>query len=312
MASLKIFSSQSFSSIQAKRLEWQNHIACVPDISSENAVNAFISLASAELPDDLKQAVDECAETETIASAVMNVVANATAARDFGLADRTHAMCQRLRATSAAKLDHAALSLVQRPDELMVDEQVFVTHEKGELKSGVWANVITKSFRGPAKPIVFKELGLQVDIPKQLNQMKLALRVNHFPYDSLSEQSVRLSPFLVVGGLLQVEFVLLPPPPKTVKGMVMRATSVLGSSLQRVPYGDEHGASAITAPLKVSLHVPPSVYFVPSEEDRTVLYWDFHTSQWTTQGVLQDPVRLPLISSVRMSTSLNLIVAPLI
>jgi hypothetical protein len=267
-------------------------VNCVSDITSENAVNTFISLASAELPDDLKQAVEECAETETIASAVTKLVANAIAASDLGLADRSRAMCQRLRATSAAKLDHAALSLVQRPDEFMVDEQVFVMHEKGKLKSGVWANVITKSFRGPAKPIVFKELGLQVDIPKQLNQMKLALRVNHIPYDSLSEQSVQLSPYLVVGGLLQVEFVLLPQPPKTVKGMVMRASSVLGSSLQRVPYGDEHGASAITAPLKVSLHVPPSVYFVPSEEDRKVLFWDYHISQWTTEGVLQDQVSL--------------------
>jgi hypothetical protein len=218
----------------------------------------------------------------------MKLVACAAAAGDLALAARAFGWCNRLRATSAAKLDAATLCLVQRPDEFMADEQVLVMHEKGGLKSGVWANVVTKSFRGPAKPIIFKELGLQVDIPKQLNQTKLALRATQHPYDNLSSQSAQTPTDLVVGGLLLVEFVLLPLPPKTVKGMVMRQTSALGSSLQRVPYGDEHGASAITAPLKVHLHVPASVFFVPAEADRKVLHWDGHTLQWSTEGVPQE------------------------
>jgi hypothetical protein len=201
-------------------------------------------------------------------------------------------LCGRLRATSAAKLDAATLHLVQRPDEFMAEEQVLVTHARGGLKSGVWANVVFKSFRGPAKPIVFKELGLQVDIPKALNQLaggqlKLALRCTHFPYDVWSAQSAATPTDLVVGGVLQVEFVYLPPPPKTVKGMLMRPSSVLGAALQRYPYGNEHGAAAVTAPLKVHLHVPAGVFLVPAAADRRVLHWDPAGLAWTADGVDQ-------------------------
>jgi hypothetical protein len=81
----------------------------------------------------------------------------------------------------------------------------------------------------------------QVDIPKQLNQMKLALRVAFFPFDlstSLASSSTTahvrslqapVAPVgdVCLGGTLQVEFFYLAAPPKAIKtSWVMRPSNI--------------------------------------------------------------------------------------
>lgn len=158
------------------------------------------------------------------------------------------ALVQSLRATNATQLDSATLQVCAKADEYLVDESVLLCQQDKGLKFGIWANVISKTFRGPAKPIVFKELGLQVkqmfsflrvlraitfaglskfgqvDIPKQINQMKIALRVAHFPYDSVSHLATHAHDCLVVGGTILVDLLYLAPPPKTLKkNWIMRS-----------------------------------------------------------------------------------------
>lgn len=167
-----------------------------------------------------------------------------------------------------------------------------MTHQRDDIKVGIWANLLTKSFRGPSKFITFKDVSLQVDIPRQLNQMKVAVRISHFPYSAADDMyENRNTNDFVIGGLINVDILLLPPPPKQVKQQwVIRSSTVQSSELQKLHYGEEHGMGAILAPLKIHVHIPKSVFLISSEALKVVL-WDEKNKKWTTEGVHQD-VRL--------------------
>lgn len=166
---------------------------------------------------------------------------------------------------------------------------MLVTHQREGIKVGIWANLLTKSFRGPSKFITFKDVSLQVDIPRQLNQMKIAVRISHFPYGAADDMyENRTSNDFVIGGLVNVDILLLPPPPKQVKQQwVIRSSTVQSSQLQYLHYGEDHGMGAILAPLKIHMHIPTSVYLISSEALKVVL-WDVKNKKWTTEGVHQD------------------------
>ena len=278
---------------EAEKRAWAKHLACnpLPDAESVSDVNTYISIATEELPTTVVAALTEAEVTESVAADASRVLASCMAAGDLDGVASYRELCDRLRKTTTAKLENAALELVSRPDEHKEkeDDHVMVIQERGGIKCGIWANLITRSFRGPAKPIVFKGLGLQVDIPRQINLMKVALRVVHFPYDALSPTAAAPPAEVVVGGVVHLEFDMLPSAPKVVKPQwLMRPTNVLATKLQRFPYGEEHGAAAITAPLKVHMRVPQTVYIIPGEAERTVVFWE--GDHWTGEGVQQDTV----------------------
>lgn len=181
-----------------------------------------------------------------------------------------------------------------------------MTHERAGIKVGIWANLLTKSFRGPSKFITFKDISLQVDIPRQLNQMKVAVRISHFPYGAADDMyENRNTNDFVVGGLINVDILLLPPPPKQVKQQwVIRSSTVQSSQLQLLHYGEEHGAGAILAPLKIHLHIPKSVFLVSSEALKVVL-WDSKNKKWTTEGVHQD------VSFLYLAVAIYVYVSPI-
>mmetsp|Transcript_45228 Transcript_45228/g.89000 ORF Transcript_45228/g.89000 Transcript_45228/m.89000 type:complete len:724 (-) Transcript_45228:118-2289(-) len=273
---------------------WAKHLACfsLPDASKESEVNTYISIAETELPTDLGEALTGCLYTEALASEVMTVMADADARREFERVKQCEQLCRRMRETSKAKLDTATLHIVSNADEFVnADGLVLLTEGRGGLSVGIWANVNTKSFRGALKPLAFKGLpgaGLQVDIPKQLNVLKVALRVCHFPYD---DKSSRLSssaapfPFLCVGGTVEVEVFFLPPPPKQVKGSwLLRPANVQTAKLTAMRYGESHGPGAILTPLKVHFKVDPKVFLVPGPSERKVVRWAEAEAEGDTGG----------------------------
>ena len=44
--------------------------------------------------------------------------------------------------------------------------QVLIAKKQAGIRIGMWINMVVKNFRGALKPIVYPEIGLQVDIPK--------------------------------------------------------------------------------------------------------------------------------------------------
>ena len=43
---------------------------------------------------------------------------------------------------------------------------MLIAKQEAGLRIGMWINMVVKNFRGALKPIVYPEIGLQVDIPK--------------------------------------------------------------------------------------------------------------------------------------------------
>ena len=278
---------------KAANLEWDKFTTCsvLPDEKSESDINTFISISGSELPTALSEALAGCVTTEAVVKQVRKQLAGAHAAGDSVTMESCEEKIDQLRQTSAAKLNAATLHLVNHADMFQKEELVMEEIQDAGLKVGIWANVIIKAFRGPVKPITFKDIGLQVDIPKALNLQHIAVRATYYPYDPVSFQLSEPSPDMILGGVMSVELMYLPPAPKVVKpGWILRTANVLTSELQRMPFGDDPGAVATQQPLRVNFHVPGSVYVVPNDDERKIVVWDAPSTSWTTDGVSQEGI----------------------
>ena len=117
----------------------------------------------------------------------------------------------------------------------------------------MWVNLYKKSFR--YKTLDFESsLKMKVEIPKPLAMADVALRVIQFPYSQISSRFGNDD--LVLGGVLQIDVVSLPPISKIVKGWVMRPITEASEQLHKnnYPIGSADGVvTTIAPPLKVSL-----------------------------------------------------------
>mmetsp|Transcript_10332 Transcript_10332/g.29508 ORF Transcript_10332/g.29508 Transcript_10332/m.29508 type:complete len:743 (-) Transcript_10332:171-2399(-) len=272
---------------KTRDLEWQRYLECdpSPDASSESDLNTYVSLSRETQAASLQEALERCSATEDIVQSVRRVWAEAQARGDSSLASRQGGFCERLRESSSEQLNSAALHVLRHADEYLEDDQVLLAEEKAGVAVGLWVNLIIKSFRGPVKPIMFKNIGLQVDIPKALNQQRIAVRAMFLPYDPVTN-AVSDSEDLVLGGVMQVDLLAQSPPAKKLRPKwVLRPSRTPTVELERVPFGEDSPNSASAQqPLRCTFRIPDSVYFVPSESPRIVT-WDAKISQWTSDGV---------------------------
>lgn len=165
-----------------------------------------------------------------------------------------------------------------------------------DIKFGLWIN-ISKNPR--IKKLDFPGISLSVEIPKHLALTSVAMRILHVTQADLNKYP---SDYLSLGGILHLELLGLPPPPKKVKGWTLRqVTGPLGTlvklnypptnnSVQAVVPNQAVGGSneaqpsnapqtqSISnpttdwSPLKVSLAFPTNILL--REEVPTVAWWD--------------------------------------
>jgi len=126
---------------------------------------------------------------------------------------------------------------------------------------------------------------LQVDIPKALNQQRIAVRAMFLPYDPVTPNTSDFED-MVLGGVMQVDLLAQPPPAKKLRPQwVLRPSRTTAVELERVPFGEDSASSASAQqPLRCTFRVPDSVFFVPTESPRIVT-WDSKLEQWTSDGV---------------------------
>ena len=111
----------------------------------------------------------------------------------------------------------------------------------------------------------------------------------YHPYDNLSYLNPTPPTDMVLGGVMTLDLLSLPPKPKRVKPQwVLRPTTeAFANSLQvaDTPYSAEHthNTGALAA-LRCTFQVPDSVFAVP-EESPKVVAWDAATQQWSTDGI---------------------------
>ncbi|KAG2431165.1 hypothetical protein HXX76_009694 [Chlamydomonas incerta] len=159
----------------------------------------------------------------------------------------------------------------------------------GSFKWGVWVNT-AKNPR--LKAVEMPQLGVTLEIPKQIALANVALRVQQRSGPGVDEYFGRCAnAWMAVGGLLAVDLLALPPGAKKVRGWTLRQVTPLALNVQRVPYPiPPAGADPATwtseeepPPLGVTAPLPPDVVLL--QEPLQVAWWDEAHSIWNTDGI---------------------------
>ncbi|KAG2448008.1 hypothetical protein HYH02_007036 [Chlamydomonas schloesseri] len=159
----------------------------------------------------------------------------------------------------------------------------------GAFKWGVWVNT-AKNPR--LKAVEMPQLGVSLEIPKQIALANVALRVQQRSGPGVDEFFSRCAnAWMAVGGLLTVDLLAMPPGAKKVRGWTLRQVTPLALNVQRVPYPiPPAGADPATwtseeepPPLGVTAPLPPDVVLL--QEPLQVAWWDEAHSIWNTDGI---------------------------
>ena len=187
-----------------------------------------------------------------------------------------------------AKVDGATGDFLSHADEhANARNEVQYEHSAPSCKFGLWVN-LAKNPR--IKSIEFDALSITTELPKQLALASIALRVMQFSSELLTPQQPPLgasSPFMALGGVLSIELMALPQPPKKVKGWTIRPVAEAGVPIVRQSYptpaagGD--GMSGSAPPLRITFTVAPTV-LLPEGTPR-VGGWDADAGSWKVEGI---------------------------
>ncbi|KAG2486777.1 hypothetical protein HYH03_014576 [Edaphochlamys debaryana] len=195
-----------------------------------------------------------------------------------------------LHGVIATRLDRLTAVVLHHCDEYANDKnEIQLGTTAGSFKWGVWVNT-AKNPR--LKVVEMPQLGVTLDIPKQIALANVALRVQHRSGPGSDETFTRCANhWMAVGGVLSVDLLALPPGAKKVRGWTLRQVTPLASNVQRVPYPiPPAGADPLTwqseeepPPLGVTAPLPPEVVLL--QDPLQVGWWDEARSIWNTDGI---------------------------
>lgn len=219
------------------------------------------------------------------------------------------------------KEDKKRITLVRCDQECDSDDtrptHNFDFQRQGAVRVGIWANLCVKSNRGPFKQLNFGDINLNLDLPKTLGTQRIGARIVYLPFEyvpqtyapdavvsgatalearvmteELQEGLIRACDMMVVGGVILVEILELPPMRKEIKPrLVMQHVTELSRNVrvQHFPPGTELGAyvpvDKIAAPalnqyLRVRLGVPEGIILPSDEGSLHVAWWDTARRSW--------------------------------
>eukprot|EP01119_Soliformovum_irregulare_P025939 TRINITY_DN9739_c0_g1_i1.p1 TRINITY_DN9739_c0_g1~~TRINITY_DN9739_c0_g1_i1.p1 ORF type:complete len:675 (+),score=210.53 TRINITY_DN9739_c0_g1_i1:293-2317(+) len=221
------------------------------------------------------------------------------------------AYLQTLRQLESSKIEQVTADYIQHADEHADSKnEVLLWWKTQDVKLGLWIN-ISKNPR--IKRLDFLGIGLTCEIPKSLALTSVAIRLMHVtnfdPKEYLGDHSL-----VPVGGILMVDLLALPPPPKKVKGWTLRQVTPLATSVQRMTYPPATGIGLDTTtkgtagvgsnlnagwpPLRISYSLPPST--IITTDNPQVCWWDAEERSWKSNGISEieyDPATKTVVFS---------------
>ncbi|PRP81577.1 hypothetical protein PROFUN_01084 [Planoprotostelium fungivorum] len=269
------------------------------NVHSESQINTWISVWIDQDNAALEETIQTCQEAEDIISELELLIEEHREGGehegDLLLLDRYRNNIYILRETQMMKIDRTTAVMIQKADEhASIKGEVLFQHQHSQIKYGLWVNV-TKNPR--IKRVDFSSIGLSTDVPKNLALTSVAIRMMHFAFDYLAHKS--LSEYQAVGGILYMELLALPPPPKKVKGWTLRQITPLANNVSRLNYPPAVGIgvevanmNGMTGAVGANLGWAPLrvVYALPSHviirDDVPVLgWWSKESNTWRTDGI---------------------------
>jgi len=301
--------------------------------------------ASAQPHTLLHQLINSCSVSESIVSSLHDAASLAREEHDSRTQHFLTAYQHTLRHLITSKVDQLTSAYLTHSDVYEDDQKTFtVSHHSPHIDYALWVHTSAK--HGRVKKIDWPDIGLTVELPVALQQSRVAIRVVRTTFDHVSEREeaeegevqatahseaaggeeaaarqeererereVRraMRPphhFVSVGGMICIEQLALPPPPKQAKGWAMRELAHTCSALQVIPYPTEDNTQAAAstaaggaaapaaaaaaaaasaaqtnAPLRLSFHIPASVY-LPQQTPHFGWY-DVNAHAWRQDGI---------------------------
>ena len=314
----------------ADQEEWEKYLQCnpLPDVSREAELNTYLSLwrdapsASSTPHLLLSPLVLSCSVSESIVHSLAAAHALAREEVDLVAQARLSSFSSTLRCLIHAKLDALTSAYLTHSDQYLdAAHTLSLSSHSPHLDFALWVHGSAK--HGRVKRIDWPDVGLSIELPVALQQSRIAIRAIRTTYDHVStrdedDSSTTASPpdafdpsappatprrpiasphhFTSIGGMLSIEQLALPPPPKQAKGWAMRELVHSNPPLQPIPYPTEEAAPAPSAPstaggaggqsnapLRVAFNIPPSIY-LPQALPHFGWY-DTSTRAWRQDGV---------------------------
>lgn len=253
---------------------------------SESDMNTFVTLTDEMSSTDIKEIMELIEKIERSANALQVVWSDSLADGNFDLQLRCRGYIEKFSGKIFEKLDCVAAHLLRFVDNHMNDKfEIDIEEFAGKVSMGMWASF--NENRPIRKSIQFEQIGMQLDIPKQiLNQdARFVHRVIRMPIDTLSltayelssSMSESVSSKLSLGDLIQID-ILLPPPQAFMlraKKWKIRDKSAMVFAVTRSPY-----PSSVAC--RCYFKVPAEVVMA---DDVRVALWDEETRSWTEEGL---------------------------
>lgn len=195
---------------------------------------------------------------------------------------------QQFRELQVEKKDDAFLDFLKNIELLEQNSRNEVMTNWGKksdlITVGFWGHMQTKGFR--AKVIDWKELGIQLELPKAVALQNpghmIGCRAIYTPFDSIAPCTVLANE--AIGGVLRVDLLSIPAPPKRVKNWTVSQSM---DELDRLHYPSSDNisqvATGVLQPCKVEYCVPKNV--VIRTKEPTVCWWDPQGSQWIADNI---------------------------
>eukprot|EP00002_Diphylleia_rotans_P011139 TRINITY_DN2206_c0_g1_i5.p1 TRINITY_DN2206_c0_g1~~TRINITY_DN2206_c0_g1_i5.p1 ORF type:complete len:645 (+),score=159.67 TRINITY_DN2206_c0_g1_i5:218-2152(+) len=276
-------------------VEWKRFLECNvrPDPLIERDLNTFVSTWKEEEEKDLERVLRQVQFVEQIIEDIQKALAEVEERRNMSTARRLKDAILELRSIALQKIDFATADILQFADEhASAKNEVQKSIALEDIKYSLWVN-LAKNPR--IKSIDYPDLNITFELPKSLALASIAIRMMQYPEDNISKH--HFSSLIAVGCIFTFEILALPPPPKKIKGWVLRPVTNLATSVSRLPYPlSSAGESAPLAgssqwpPIKITCVLPPHILSPPPDDDGTernfqVGWWDRDGLCWKTEGV---------------------------
>lgn len=251
------------------------------DPTSEAEVNTWLSLW-AERDVDLRETLQDAQIAEYIIRDMDRIFATAERTGDRALIARLYRDIAALRDMATAKIDRATAHVIQHADDhANAKNEVLLAHDTGDIKFCLWIN-LSKNPR--VKTIEFMDLAISIDIPKTLALSSVAVRLIHYRYDNMSIG--HSGEYFSSGGVMHLDLLTLPPPPKKVKGWTLRQVTPLATNIVRLPYNTHpsHGSTSdptpgSSTPIRVAWPIARDVVVAQGSSPQ-VGWWDADANSW--------------------------------
>ena len=291
----------------AQRREWGRYVACldIPDPEDERACNAYLAdLRLLPSVEDKVRFDGQGGEPTLLEHTMLVIEKGHEVIKDASLMARDLAG-ENGGSAAAARLDGYAAAVRQCLFEVLArcsahvcdhaetytnaDKEAQLEARGTMARCGLWLNLA----RNPRiKGIDFPGIGLGMELPKPLAMANVAIRMTHVNDDEFQERTN--GELTAVGGVLYIDTLSLPLPPKGVANWTLRASvpgmggqeperdAGITEGLVQYVYPSADATFASIAPVSVRFKVPEGVLL---PEEHMVALWDESQSMWSTRGV---------------------------